>query len=167
MAPTRTTNPSPLFADQPRNNDSDSVGCQVRAADSPQGLSSSILLIEQPTELSAGLQLAIARTTGWQILVAQSAHEGLALASRLRSTLKILLITVGRNYEPSLALIRKLDELFVSEHIERPRIVVLFLAPQSPNLAVSFEKHGMECLLRSYTEQIVESVRKAQWLIRT
>lgn len=166
MPPTDTT-PEPAFSNGHSNAAKSLPACQQAAAWPLLTSENPILLVEPKTESTANLRSALEKGTGWPVLLAESANDALAAASILRNRVKVVLITAGRHYDPTLQLIRDLKELAMVNRTGALHILVLSLSSQSPDVALSFERLGADYLLRAYSEQILETVKKIQWQLRT
>ncbi|GEM_PF-3715170 len=130
------------------------------------GTESAILLNEKSMDSTATLLAHLERATGWRVLHAESPSVGLRYASTLRSTLKVAIVTTGRDFSQAQNFVRQLKNASAAKGIECPRFMALSLLSQGPEVAVAFEKLGAHYLLRAYSEQIVEVVKKIQWQCR-
>jgi hypothetical protein len=135
---------------------------------SSAGLSDAVILLcEKSTDSTAILRADLERATGWTVLHAESPSEGLRCASTLRNRLKAVIVTTGRDYGQALNFVRQVKNAGAANGDACPRILALSLVSQSPEIAVAFEKLGAHYLLRAYSEQIVDVVKKIQWQCRT
>jgi hypothetical protein len=130
-------------------------------------VASAIVICEKSTESTAILRTDLERSTGWRVLYVESPSEGLQCASILRNRLKVVIVTTGRNSCEALNFIRQVKNASAANGTECPRVLALSLASQGPEVAVAFEKLGAHYLLRAYSEQIVDVVKKIQWQCRT
>jgi DNA-binding response OmpR family regulator len=81
--------------------------------------------------------------------------------------LKVVIVTTGRDYIQAHNFVKQVKNASAANGYSCPRILALSLASQSPDVAVAFEKLGAHYLLRAYSEQIVDVVKKIQWQCRT
>ena len=126
-----------------------------------------ILICEKSTDSTAALRNDLERATGWRALHAESSSEGFRCASSIRNRLKVVIVTTGRDSSEAQNFIRQVKNASAANGIECPRLLVLSLVSQGPEVAVAFEKLGAHYLLRAYSEQVVEVVKKIQWQCRT
>jgi hypothetical protein len=96
------------------------------------------------------------------VVQAESPSEGLQCASTLRNRLKVIIITVGRDYTQAKNFLRQVKNASAANADSCPRILALSLTSQSLDIAVAFEKLGAHYLLRAYSQQIVDVVKKIQ-----
>jgi hypothetical protein len=165
MRPADTT-PAPFFLNGQANPAKSTVVCQEVASQSNHS-GPVILLLESLIEATAALVAALQRTTGWKVVHAQSPTQAYAYMSALRGRLKVAIITIGRNHRWAVDFIRQLKDVNSFTGVANPRVLVLSIVAQSPDVALSFEKLGAHYLLRGYPEQIIDVVRKIQWQCRT
>jgi DNA-binding NarL/FixJ family response regulator len=126
-----------------------------------------ILLVEQQTHSSITLAAGLTRATGWRVLLSKSIEEASRYIAAIKGDLKIIAITVDRDYGEALWMIRAIREQASTNRIPCPQMLVLSLFPQSPDVPLMFERVGVHYLLRSSQDQIVETVKKLQWEDRT
>jgi DNA-binding NarL/FixJ family response regulator len=124
---------------------------------------SAILLCEKSAHTTEVLRADLEREIGWRVLHAESLREASRYASTLRNRLRVVIVTTGRNSGETQHFIRQLRSASFANDVECPRILVLSLVVQGPEVAVAFEKLGAHYLLRAYSEQIVQFVKKFQW----
>jgi hypothetical protein len=125
----------------------------------------SILLVE-PASPNDSLCDQIERATGWPVIQARSFHEALQNLSGNSSTARIAAFTIG-NDDGAFRFIKATMKISMMRGTERPLFLALSCASQPPEVAVRFEKLGVQLLLRKYPEQILESIKKLQWQSRT
>ncbi len=122
-----------------------------------------ILLFEKNSLSTPALKFDLELGTKWKVEHGQSLDEALRFVATLRSSLKIAIITVGRDRSPADKFIRHLKETSVANAVLCPHILILSLGGHGPEIAADFERSGAHYLLRAHSDQIVDQVKKFQW----
>ncbi len=125
-----------------------------------------ILLIGHAATDSGSLKARIEQVTGWQVMETAAIPDGLRALLRPRIKIEIVVLTINRNPNLATRFIENLNRLGAAGRIARPRVLALSNACQPPEFATRLEKLGIQLLLRRYSDQVVEAIKRLQWQAR-